>query len=185
MTRKLAATLAVLVSLAVPAGATAGKNSPPWPVWGNDEIADCTFAAAANWELGALGHGASEAQIRREYFEAGGAAEGGLSQDGFAHWWSHHGIGGIRAQIHEVSGENVLLIGPSLLPTSAVTRIERLLQRAHYLLADMNWGNHEILLTGYTSSGLNYVSYGEESFMPWAEWREDSWGLFTLSVISD
>jgi hypothetical protein len=169
-------------SRAIPAAQTAPKLF--YPIWGNNEIADCTFAAAADWELAALGHSANEAQIRREYVEAGGETQGGIPESKFIHWWAHHGIGNIRVQLHEVLGENNLFVNSELLPINSIIHIKRLLSRAHYLLADMNWGNHEILLTGYNTNGLTYVTYGEEQLMSWHEWREDSWGLFTLAIIN-
>src|SRR5579859_6486135 len=93
----LAVAFASLAFLATPATAQAHE----WPTWGNGQIADCSFAAAANWELAALGHLANEAQVEREFAEAGCSSEEGISEQRFHSWWQHHGIGGIKATVRE------------------------------------------------------------------------------------
>jgi len=144
------------------------------------EISDCSFAAAADWEMADLGYTPSEARVRREYFAAGGSWQEGLAQTTWEHWWLTRGIGGVHVRLHEVPGENDMLVEGAL-PASASSRLRHLLGEYHYLLAEL--GDHEVLLIGYTDTGPTYVTFGEERQMTWAEWRGWSHGLYVPSVV--
>lgn len=175
---KLIGIPALLILLCVPA--SAGAHT--WPTWGNNEIDDCTFAAAADWEIASSGYTPNEDRVKSEYLAAAKNGVNGISFNTFAGWWLYRGIGGIHAKMSEVPGEDSL-DSPGTLPPTAVSHLKRLLQRYHYLLATMGWYlGHMILLVGYTEQGLVYVSWGEERQMTWLEWREESWGAFVARL---
>lgn len=173
--------LFLLVFFSCSSPVLAARQQTTWPAWGNNTIADCTFAAAANWEIATLGYTPSETRIENEYLEASGH-EDGLTLTQFTHWWFRHGIAGVHAKMREVSGENALY-SPGTLPSSASNRLRGLLGKYHYLLARVGWDlGHEILLNGYTEVGPTYISWGEERQMTWLEWQEDGWGVFIVAV---
>lgn len=164
-------------------------SAAAWPTWGNTQIADCTFAAAANWELAALGRRANEEQIEREFLEAGGSPLDGISQLRFRWWWRHHGIGDVRAQIREVPADNLWHLGiwrrgqfvP--LPHLAQWRLETLLRRAHFLLAGLTWDlGHEVLIVDADRDGVTFVTWGEEQTLSWAQWVDTVTGVYVVSV---
>lgn len=128
-------------------------------MWRNDEIADCAFAAAADWEMAALHHTPNEGQLIREFHKAGGSDGQGIEARRYEAWWDRHGIGGVRVHLRELH------------PTRR--EVERQLARGHPLIADMNLGDHTITVVGYDASGVSWVTYGETRHMTWREWHED------------
>lgn len=166
-----------------------GCSAAAWPSWGDNQIADCTFAAAANWELAALGHQASQAQIEREFLQAGGSPQDGISRLRFASWWRRHGIGGVRAQMREVPADNLWHLGSWRrgrfvpLPNVARRRLGALLRRAHFLLGGLTWDlGHEVLIVAVRRRGVTVVTWGEERTIPWDEWVETVTGVYVVSV---
>lgn len=171
---KRIAVVAVLIAASIPTSASAAE----WPTWGNGRISDCSFAAAANWELAALGHRASEVQVEREYVEAGGGEEG-ISAAKFSGWWRQHGIGGIRAELREVRGQNLWEANPH-----SRHRLGLLLRRAHYLLATLVWEfGHEVLIVGVSPRGVRFVTWGEERTLSWRDWYEAVAGTYVVTVV--
>lgn len=174
------ALLAVAAALLFAAPAQAHE----WPSWGNEQMNDCTFAAAANWELAALGHQANEAEVIAEFHAAGGGTEG-LSEEAFARYWRKHGIAGVRATLRpapQVLGSVESETGP--LPPPAIRanrRLTQLLRRAHFLLASLSWdAGHEVLLTAASPAGVTLITWGEERTLPWREWDESDWGVYVV-----
>lgn len=164
-------------------------SAAAWPTWGNNQIADCTFAAAANWELAALGYRASEQRVEHEFLDAGGSPQDGISRLRFESWWRRHGIGGVRAQMREVPADNLWHLGSWRrgqfvpLPHLAQRRLETLLRRAHFLLAGLIWNlGHEVLIVGADRHGVTFVTWGEEQTMSWEEWVETVTGVYVVSV---
>jgi hypothetical protein len=108
-------------------------------MWRNDEIADCAFAAAADWEMAALHHTPNEGQLIRDFHTAGGSDGQGIEARRYEAWWDRHGIGGVRVHLRELH------------PTRR--EVERQLARGHPLIADMNLGDHTITVVGYDTTG--------------------------------
>jgi hypothetical protein len=137
----------------------------PFLAYGNEVIADCTFAAAANYEIAVLGVTPATAQIETEFHEAGGSDTGGLNVETWAAYWKTHGIGGIKlapsahapAYAHE-------------LPGAAIAEIH----------VATGTGLHMILLLGATATGLRYVSVGVETEMSWAQWETAAVQVYTM-----
>jgi hypothetical protein len=181
--RHIVLTLATVALLALPSAASAYTVGEQWPTWGNTQfwdssIADCTFAAAANWETVALHHIPSEPEVIAEFHAAGGNDKEGIELETYKHWWAQRGIGGVRATLHELPGDDVLAINGPRLPVSAVYKLKRVLNRRHALI----WENsdHVALLVGYNATGPLLVSYGELTQMTWQEWRSDTWGVYVV-----
>jgi hypothetical protein len=177
-----AATFAVLVTLALPgaAGATVPPIQAPqgplaegrWPGWDNiDEslngggkgIADCTFAAAADWEMIVLGKTPVEKQLIQEFHKAGGSDDDGLATTdelrlyatewSFATYWRVHGINGVRVDLKE----------------EPPSRLDVLIQIHKALFA--TGAGHAFVVAGFNSTGPEIVSYGETQQVTWADWR--------------
>jgi hypothetical protein len=180
--RKLATILAVLAALALPGVAAAyphatvpsvvaprpaeplGPEGGEYPPWGNETswdestigIADCTFAAAADWETIVLHRSPSEAALIAEFHEAGGSDKEGLGTADWESWWAHHGIAGVRVHLVER-------------PTAW---LDWIVQR--YGAAVAVAANHAVVVDGFNSTGPEVVTYGETAQVTWSEWR--SWG---------
>jgi hypothetical protein len=134
----------------------------PWPTWRNtipygapasSGIADCAFAATADWELMMFGHAPSEAQLIQEFHAAGGANAEGIEQGPWEHWLLKHGIGGIHVRLIE---------RPS-------SWLDALIQIHHAVLA--NLVNHIVVVAGFNSTGPEIITYGETRQETWAAWR--------------
>jgi hypothetical protein len=171
----------LLFVLAVPASASGYAAGEQWPSWGNTQfwsssIADCTFAAAANWEAVVLHRTPAESEVISEFYAAGGNTQGGIDVETFEAWWRHHGIAGVRAQLRELPGEDVLGVDGLRLPERAVHRLRSALHRYHALIWEDD--NHVALIVGYTAAGPLLASYGEVVQMSWSEWREKTWGVY-------
>ncbi len=166
--------LAGLVALGVPSVAGARE----WPLWGNGRIADCAFAAAADWELGALGHLADEAQVEEQFFAAGGSATEGISAPSFERWWATHGIGGVRATLRQPHNQNLWSANGH-----SRDQLIRLIHRAHFLLATLSWDfGHEVLVTGADASGVRITTWGSESTVTWEGWYEAVVATYIVTV---
>lgn len=165
---------AIAVALLLPASASA------WQTWGNERLNDCAYAAAANWELAALGHAPTEAQLEAEYLEASPADEG-VTVDQFKWLWRHVGIGGVRATLRGTGPKDTLWHLDS--GRQARQRLAPLLGRAHFLLAEtLTDGGHAVLLAGSSAQGVNVVQYGEETTVPWGEWAEEVVSVWTVAT---
>ena len=149
-----------------------------------DGIADCEFAAAADWEILDLQYTPPEAEIVQEFHAAGGNDEIGLTQYALFIYWRNYGIAGVRANMREVPHTAVFSAPGTQLHLSAEARVKRYIALDHNLLAATSWGGgHEIVLDGYTPTDIEYVTYGEQRKMLWREWREVSEGVYTVAVI--
>jgi hypothetical protein len=142
-----------------------------WQDFGNDRLADCTFAAAGNWEE-AMGFHPNAMRVISEW-EAAGGNSSGIYPEAFFRWWERRGIAGIRVRVRTE-------------PWESAKRTEHLLHHYGFLLA-VGWvdasggGGHEILLDGYTKRALGYVTYGEQRSM---SWREANDALASTEVVT-
>ncbi len=186
MSRRVACAL-VALALLLPSTASAYVAGEQRPTWGNTSvwttsIADCTFAAAANWEVAVLHHEPVEAEVISEFYAAGGNAEEGIDVEVWERYWRKHGIGGVRARLRELPGESILAINGPRLAASEDERLRRQLNRYHALILELS--EHVVALVGYTSTGPLIVSYGEVEQMTWLEWRSESWGVYAPEPVT-
>jgi hypothetical protein len=174
MTKRSVSVLIASLALALPAPASAAT----WPTWGNLELNDCTFAAAANWELGALGHRADEASIEAEFeaFSKNETVE--ITASSFAYYWRQNGIGGVRATMRQVPGMDLWDVTH---PRRARHQLGVLLKRERYLLATLTWRfGHTVVIGGVSPKGVTIITWGEERVVPWSEWWEDVMGVYVV-----
>ncbi len=172
-------------------GCTKGPECDYGPVgtifrrWGNvapENIGDCTFAAAANWEQIVLGVHANEAVIGREFAEAGGSSRGGLSESGLWSYWQKDGIAGVH------------LIELRSLPTdrAAVGQDVRdytaMIVELHFDGGSLiGWrhtraGLHDVVIDGLTPEGPLVVTWGETLQMTWEQWRDEVVGMWGIDA---
>jgi hypothetical protein len=144
-----------------------------WPEWGNvaptegpGGIADCTFAAAADWEMMMLGTTPDASQLIREFHEAGGHDETGINMGSFVEWWEKHGVDGVRVRL--VKRYNSWL--------------DALVQRDKAVIASIS--NHLVVVAGFNATGPEVITYGETRTETWAEWREYRVALYVPQVLS-
>jgi hypothetical protein len=179
MKRISPATLAALLALALlPAPAQAIQ------MWGDTEIGDCTFAAAANWEEAALHRApSSEAELVRDFHQAGGRDELGATSAQLFHYWHRIGIGGVRVTAHRRRGPAPLTIaglnvhggeewaivnpGPEEGPTWPVGAE----------------GGHMVLVLAIGRRGPIIVSWGTVLQMTWKQWHRSEPEVWSPSVV--
>jgi hypothetical protein len=150
-----------------------------YPTWGNTApaslaeagpedlgIADCVFAAIANWEIVALHYKPSFTEIVSEFYKAGGKYSIGIETENWTKYWRYHGIGGVKAHAWQR-------------PNSR-KEVERQLTRGHPLIV-MN--NHAVLVTGFDKQGVFFVTYGETRKWTWHEWSENEEDVYLPAIV--
>lgn len=160
---RLAAVAAALALALAPAA-----DAATWPTWGNDSLATCTFAAAANWETLALHYTPSEADVIRQFHEAGGSDLDGIDWERFEAWWSRHGIGGVHVHLREVATE------------LNARQLHGVLARGYFPII---WqSDHAEVVIRTDRTGPVLVSLGEEEQMTWQYWHEYVLGIYVPAV---
>lgn len=163
-----------------------------WPMYGNDEIGDCTCAAAGHmieaWTAEAAGQAAViEKQAVLDAFAAVSSGEGAYSLD-VLNYWRKNGIGGHTvgafAKIPTVDPPVVkvaasifggLFIGLQL-PESAKAQIHagEPWDWKGTLIGENEpgtWGGHAVDVVGYDSAGVTVVTWGMLQKMTWSFWH--------------
>lgn len=181
--KRTALALAALVSLAIPASASA------WPTWGNLENSDCAFAAAANWELLHGGTNATEDEILREFVDAGGETNDGTSGETLERYWATHGIGGRRVKVFGVAPdhlrrivrrEGAVIAELAVIPGQQWRRIAGTptpIDTATHVV-DRPGGVHYLVVRYINKVGPVVLTWGELAQMTWWQWREDALLLY-------
>lgn len=157
---------AAAVLLALPLKASA------WPTWGNIDHPDCAFAAAANWELLHGGTAATEDGILREFYDAGGTNEEGVTGEQLERYWATHGIGGRKAVAFGVPKDELRHLFRrygALIVELAATPGER-----WGAVTDEPGGIHFAVVRYITRRGPVLLTWGELGQMTWWQWREDA-----------
>ena len=165
---------AVLFVLAAWAANEAEAAYHEYPTWGNvcryDEphtcIADCVFAAMADWEVVDLHYTPSEQTVEEAFGHALGNPAVGITTARAVRWFNRHGLAGVPLRAREYE-----------YPTRKLA--EHLIRKYRVVLGAI-W-SHMVTITGYDRTGLTYITYGETRHMSWQEW-EWSEELVTVSV---
>jgi len=142
-----------------------------YPTWGNITLPDCTFASAADWELIAAGHMASESEVIADFYEAGGT-ETGLKLAQLSDYWMNHGISGMHEYL-EVESTLEVLPAIASITDHAGDQIGE-----HPIEAE---GHHVLLVTGTNGTGPEVVTWGDKDQITWAEW--ESWKPIITRVV--
>ena len=180
----LVVSLAVVGSAAAaPPPATIAAPVLAFPTYGNDTMADCGFAAAADWEIAVLHHTPTTAQVISAFYRAGGKTHVGIQAEQLFRYWRRVGIGGRRASFGEAA------------PTQGA--VEAAVSRRHGVLAEMRSregvpiggvlvtpGYHMLLVDGYSPAGPTVVTLGQTLVMSWWEWRHEAETLYVPVVRS-
>lgn len=147
-----------------------------FPDYGNtypSNLADCMFAAAANWQTIVLGTTPPEQQVEREYLAAAANARSGVNEDLFVWWWTTKGIGNTK-----VSGWTLLNQGNEEGVKSEIRRHRAIFavftfhHNATVSGQHVKPGGHAAIIDGYTATGPLVVTWGHTYQMTWGEyWR--------------
>lgn len=171
--KRSALILAVLVSLAAPATASA------WPTWGNLTSGDCALAAAANWETLHGGTSATEASILAEYNTLS-PEDDGIDGDTLERHWRVHGIGGRRVNVHGVTPDNLRRIMRQQGPVIAELAVTPG-QKWGDVLVELG-GIHFAVVRYITRRGPVLLTWGQLAQMTWWQWREDALLLYPAGL---
>jgi len=164
---------ATVAAVTAPRGPGSEEGSE-WPRWDNvvaygapenSAIADCTFAAVADWEMIA-GYGTPDKlTLIKAFFHAGGTEEG-LEDPQWERWMLVHGVNGVRIRLVE----------------RPLSWLDALIQRHKAVIAVM--GSHALVVAGFNAIGPEVITYGETRQETWREWHEIAEELFVPVVVS-
>lgn len=146
-----------------------------WPTWGDNEVADCTFAAAANWEtLVGLRVRATTASLVHEFHRAGGTPTEGATEAQLARYWEHHGIGGHRARLiprRHVAAHTIA--GLELWPGEEWRVVNPASDEgaAWNVGPEHGRGGHMVVVVAVGSRGPIVLSWGAWFQLTWHQWR--------------
>lgn len=161
---------------------TSGETFPTYNNIGTSPIADCTFAAAADWEQIVRHVTPDPALIIAQFEAAGGDDERGLSLGAYFGYWQTRGIGGIVAQ----SFTTVPLDKASL--ESAVRARTAVLAGFQFRDGDvfgpytLSGGAHMTVVDGFTPTGPLVVTWGQTLQITWAQWDARAFGAWSVSA---
>jgi hypothetical protein len=160
-----------------------------FPTYGNTYpgIADCTFAAAADWEQVVLEVEPEPALVVEEFYEAGGSFKRGLAQGALWEYWAE--VGGIET--YRLVGKTRLAINRS--------NVENAVLAYRALIAELRlgpgWpvgsfrnakaGYHDLLVDGFTPEGPLVVTWGRTIQMTWEQWAAEAHGMWALAVVQE
>jgi hypothetical protein len=190
------AALAVPPPSSAPGAAIVDAPTGPWPTSGNETIGDCSFASAADWELITQGSFSdSEAQLIREFHEAGGSDSEGLSSEELAGVWLARGIAGVRVRLSQrpVSAlESLVSPGTAAIAVINVPVGQRFAPVPYKLhgrtvtapaFTIEAGGSHILVVAGYNSTGPEVVTWGATFQLTWAEWTQDNPKLYEAARV--
>jgi hypothetical protein len=155
---------------------TSPKDAGHFLAYDNTAIGDCTYAAAANYEIAIGDPAPAEAQIVGEFHAAGGSDTEGLSIETWTSDWASNGIGSIKmlasahapGYAHELDGPAIALLHVN---TGELVGVA----------ISTAGGGHMVTVLGTNPEGVKIVSVGYESEMPWAQWNADAQTVYTMS----
>jgi hypothetical protein len=185
------------------------KATAAWGMMLNDQLGDCTCAAAAHitqvWSAneGPIEITLPDAEVLKAYEAVGHYKPGNPASDQGAvemdvlRYWRKHGIGGyqIKAYValepknHEHIRAAVNLFGGSYiglaLPVSAQNQKVWSVPPggASGKGAPGSWGGHAVVVEAYDSHGLTCITWGQKKRMTWSFW--DTYCDEAYAVLSD
>lgn len=183
-----------------------------WPMYRNDEIGDCTCAAAAHqiqaWTQYGRSHeiGLSDGAVLQAYERVGGYVPGDPSTDMGAveldvlKYWRTHGIGGHKigafASVHPRSEAYVkdaiylfggLYVGVSLPMSAQGQAVWEVPAGGPFDDGEPgSWGGHAVPILGYDERGLTCITWGAALRMTWdflSVYCDESYAIFSTDFI--
>lgn len=134
-------------------------------------LADCMFAAAANWQTIILGTTPPEKQVETEYLAAAASSSSGVDEDLFLWWWSTKGIGNIKVSgwtlLSQINEER---IKAEIRHHRAIFAIFTFHHNATIAGQHVEPGGHAAIIDGYTATGPLVVTWGHTYQMTWGEY---------------
>lgn len=170
---------------------TAGTDCDYGPIYatyqsyGNtapDDLGDCTFAAAANWEQIVLNVSPEPTLIAYEFGNAGGTAAGGLAQSELWTYWEQDGINGIH-----LTGLHSYLTAQTDVQNGvrdygAMIVEFNFAQGTYFGNIQMNAGLHDAVVDGFTPEGPLVVSWGQTIQLTWQQWSAEVMGMWGIGA---
>lgn len=134
-------------------------------------LADCMFAAAANWQTIILGTTPPEKQVETEYLAAAASSSSGVDEDLFLWWWSTKGIGNIKVSgwtlLSQINEER---IKAEIRHHRAIFAVFTFHHNATIAGQHVEPGGHAAIIDGYTAAGPLVVTWGHTYQMTWGEY---------------
>ncbi len=156
-----------------------------YETWGNvppEDLGDCTFAAAANWEQILFNWHVFPTALGYEFAEAGGTEQGGLAQEALWRYWERDGIGGVKLTgLHKYipSPENVR---NGVRDYAAMIVELRFGEGWAFAQYSAKAGLHDVVVMGFTPEGPLVVSWGEVLQLTWEQWSDEVVGMWGVGA---
>lgn len=164
----------------------AGAGAQSFGEWGNNEAGDCTFAAAANWEVLRFRHiAATEAQVVAEFHAAGGTDEGGATAQQLFRYWYHRGIAGVRARVRRIrQPARGTIAGLELTPGEVWRVINPAPEEGDEWLVNSGRARegHMVLVAAIDRTGPIVVSWETVFQVTWHQWRHEHPEVWAVAV---
>lgn len=165
-----------------------GPGNLNFPSYGNVApigIGDCTFAAVANWEEIVLGTIPDTSLIQKEFTDAGGTPDLGLTNSQVFNYWRNHGIGGtyLNSELPFYSDPVNLKMAIDDQGLRAVIASLNLAKGQNFAGNTMPEASyHWVVVDGYTPQGPLVATWGKTLQMTWQQWNLEivsMWGITT------
>ena len=145
-------------------------------------LADCMFAAAANWQTIVLGTTPREKQVESEYLAAATSSTSGVDEDLFMRWWTTKGIGNVTVSgwthVRQYNEERIKTAIRQHRALFAIFTFHRNATVAGQRVAP---GSHAAVIDGYTADGPLVVTWGHTFQMTWGEYWDS---INSIRVVS-
>lgn len=176
---------ATIAAPALPAAAPGAIAAPrgPWAWLGNETVGDCTFVAAANWEIITQHAAPVESELLTEFHEAGGSDVAGLPAEALAAYWGSHGILGVKASLTRHSpGELETLVrgaravmavihiyaGEVFQPVGFRSGVDVVEDGPQTMTTTLY---HFVVVAGFNATGPQIITWTRTFQLTWAEWN--------------
>lgn len=166
------------------------------PIWGNDTVGNCAFAAQAahilTWTANATGipYTASTSEVNAAYSAVTGFTVGKPQTDRGTHlrdalkWWQNYGIGGYKITAYvRVNPSEVDLVKQAIWLFGGLYVGAQLPKRCQNSFGAWDnrgnapedrpnsWGGHAMSLAHYDAQGVYFKTWGRYQYATWAWWQ--------------
>jgi hypothetical protein len=162
-------------------GCDLGPLIASFPTYGNvypAELGDCTFAAAADWEIVKGFAPPDAATIGYEFAQAGGSATDGLTEAQLQNYWESSGIAGVVISGVAAVATDEADLEAAVSQYGAVMAGLQLFDNGYLGYWETSASYHEVVVDGFTPEGPIVVTWGQTAQMTWQQWTaeaQDAW----------
>lgn len=157
----------------------------PW--YGNDEVGDCQFAAAADWEILTQGVTPSEPEVLEAYYQ---------SENHIQPYWETHPIDGITTALTHKPYRRMKITTTTIIngekhitetynnPIQDDALMESLIAQNTAVYVILNLGpseTHAVIADGYTPTGPLLATWARTYQITWQAWNEYVISMETLT----